>query len=109
MLLKHNALNIVHPLLRIQRGQLVSHAHGGVPVDDSRREVGGGPGVVAWVAAVEELKGDGLDADGDADGELQRRLQAQHDGVGARLHDLRVDEDEVGVIENALGDGGDTD
>ena len=109
MLLKHNAVDVVHPLLRVQRRQLVRHAHGGVPVDDGRGEVGLGPGVVAGVAAVEELEGDGLDADGDADGELERGLQAQHDGVGARLHDLGVDEDEVGVIEDALGDGGDTD
>ena len=106
MLHEHHTVHVLGPLLDVQRRVLVRHAQRGVAMDGGAVDVQNGVGAVALGVAVEQLQGNGVDAHRHRQRQIQGGLDGHNDRVRARLHDVRPDEQQGGIIDDALGDGG---
>ena len=108
ILLEDDIMHVAGPGGRVGewRGH-VANTEGGVTSDRLAGNGDVGPGLLGTGVAHEQVQHDGLDAHGQGDFQVQRRLQRQLDGLGARLHDRGIDEDQVGLVDDQLRDGGD--
>lgn len=88
---------------------LIRDSEGGVALD--RLAVNGdiGPGVIRASVAVEQVQHDRFNAHGQCDLQVQCGLQSQLDGVGPRLHDRSIDENQIRLVHDQLRNGGDND